>query len=103
MLLDTVIILPSQRPARPIFRLLRVASQRAPRLAKRMNRIRTRAADHARAWSCGYGDSDSSKIASGTDWSACSGFQLTPLGTSEEQKRSGAVSPAMRATASVAP
>ena len=42
-----------------------------------MNRSRTNAAAHARAWSGGSGDSESSKIATGTVWSAWCGFQLT--------------------------
>src|SRR5439155_19380617 len=84
-------------------RRLRVASQRAVRLATRMNRSRTSAADQARAWSCGSGDSDSSKIATGIVCNAWCGFQLTCVPASEEVKRSGAVSPATRATARVVP
>ena len=57
-------------PARKILRRLRVASQRAVRLATRMNSNSTSAAAQARAWSAGSGDSDSSKIASGTENSA---------------------------------
>ena len=34
-------------------------------------------------------DSDSSKIASGTDWSACRGFQFVCVPTNEDVKRSG--------------
>src|SRR5262249_20215555 len=47
-------------------RRLRVASQRAARLVKRMKSRSTSAEAHARAWSAGSGDSDSSKIATGT-------------------------------------
>src|SRR5581483_6279078 len=81
----------------------RVASQRAPRLANRMKSSSTSAAAHARAWSAGSGCSESSKIATGIDCSAWCGFQLVLRPTIDDVKRSGAVSPATRATASVVP
>ena len=72
-------------------------------LATRTKLIRTRAAAHARAWSAGSGDSEYSKILSGTEASATCGFHWSRSPTIEDVKRSGAVSPATRATASVVP
>ena len=51
----------------------------------------------------GSGDSESSKIATGIDCSAWCGFQLVFVPTIDDVKRSGAVSPATRATASTVP
>ena len=51
----------------------------------------------------GSGDSDSSKMATGIVCSACAGFQLVCVPTSDDVKSRGAVSPATRATASTVP
>src|SRR5581483_10900339 len=83
----------------PSLRRLRAENQRAVRLTHMMNTSSTRAAAQARAWSPGSGDSESSKIASGTVWIACSGFQDVPVATREFTRSIGAVSPAARAAA----
>src|SRR5919108_807993 len=87
----------------PIRRLLCAARARAIRLATRTKPIRTSAAAHAWAWSLGSGDSEYSKILSGTEASAWGGFHWRRSPTIDDVKRSGAVSPATRATASVVP
>ena len=65
--------------------------------------MRTRAAPQACSWRAGSACSDAVKMNRGSELSASVGFALTSLPTSEEVKRSGAVSPATRAVASVAP
>ena len=67
------------------------------------NPISTSAAAHAAAWSFGSAESDSVKIASGSDGSACVTSPEILLAATDEVKSSGAVSPATRATASTTP
>src|SRR5204862_913003 len=73
------------------------------RLTTSTNPSSTIPAAHARAWSLGSGDSASSKIESGIVWSGWLGCQSTALAVRELVNRMGAVSPAIRATASVVP
>ena len=54
-------------------------------------------------WSAGDGDSERVKIVTGIDASACDGFQVTEFEAIDDVNSSGAVSPATRATPSIAP
>src|SRR6185312_11729611 len=88
---------------RSSFLRLRARSVRAVRLATKMKESRTSARAQARAWSAGSGDSESWKIDSGIDSIGWRGSQVTVFATIEVVNRSGAVSPAARATASTVP
>src|SRR3954454_3384208 len=76
---------------------------RAKRLVRRTNEISTNAAAHACSFRCLSGDSEYWKIVTGIDITELAGSQLTTWPAIEQVKRSGAVSPAARATASVVP
>src|SRR5689334_5823918 len=76
---------------------------RETRLVTRTNAISTKAAAHACALRFRSGDSEYWKIVTGIDAVESEGFQLTSCPASAHVKRSGAVSPAARATARVVP
>src|SRR5437868_6884512 len=75
----------------------------ATRLVASTNAISTNAAAQACAFRFRSGDSEYSKIITGTDATEFDGSQLTSWPKSEHVNRSGAVSPAARARASVVP
>src|SRR5215204_1274662 len=87
----------------PSLRRLRASAAREPRLSTSTNEIRTNAAAHACSFSAGSGASAYWKIVSGIDATASRTSVETVVGATDVVKRSGAVSPAARATASVAP
>src|SRR6202011_1646096 len=92
--------LPGQRSS---FLRLRRRSARAVRLVIRTNEIRTSASAQARAWSAGSDDSEREKMSTGIVSSGWRGSHVTALAAIEEVNKSGAVSPAARATASTVP
>src|SRR3954452_16941051 len=95
-------ILHYQRAA-PSRRRARAESVLATMLITSTKAIRIRAAPQACACLTGSGDSEYLKIVTGMFGTACEGSVCTRSGKIEVVKRSGAVSPAARATASSAP
>src|SRR5262249_31452672 len=87
----------------PSLRRCRSSEIRASRLVTSTTAISTNAAAQACSFRCLSGDSEYSKMITGTDATEFDGPQLTTWPKIEHVKRSGAVSPAARATASVAP
>ena len=84
-------------------RRLRPANVLARMFITSTNPISTSAAAQPAACSSGDGDSENAKIATGSVGSACVTSVETWLAAIDEVKRSGAVSPATRATASTTP